>query len=80
MEPARRFRAASLGAEITLSFSVLAHRHVYYPLVYQQPLRCFFVPKLARLDGLTDRVEVHEFSFTSYSDQFSLWRSLDRPR
>jgi hypothetical protein len=31
-----------------------------YPLVYQQPLRCFCAPLPARLDGLTDRVEVHK--------------------
>ena len=67
------FGTANLGAEIALSFSVPAHRHVCYPLVYQQPLRCFCALTLARLVGLTDRVEVHEFGFTSSSDQFSLW-------
>src|ERR1039458_4570251 len=52
-------RTVNLGAAITRGFSAFTRLHVCYPRVYQQPLRCFCAPTLARLDGLTDRVEVH---------------------
>ena len=54
-----------MGAEVTLGFWAFARPRLYNPLVYQQPGR-YALPVLlrvrslrTRLDGLTDRVEVH---------------------
>lgn len=56
---------ANLGAEVTRGFWAFARPRLYNPFVYQQPGR-YALPVLlrvrslrTRLDGLTDRVEVH---------------------